>query len=89
LGRARLLLWLQQSDAGLLVTVGYAALGEVVWRHFQGDPITGENAYAVAPQFAGQVRQHGPVLIELNTEQPTRELLYYGSSNFNAVFFAH
>ena len=66
-----------------------APFGEVVGRPLQGHAIAGENPDAVAPEFAGQVRQNNAVQIELNAEQAARKFFNYGSSNFNIVFFAH
>ena len=71
------------------MAVGDSTFGQIVRREFQGDAISRENANAVAAEFAGEVRQNGPLLVKLNAEQSAGELFYYGSSHFNAVFFAH
>lgn len=77
------------NEGELLVTVSDSALGEVVGRHLKGYAITGQNAYAVAPELACQMRKNCSVLIELNAEQPAREFFYDCASYFYAVFFTH
>jgi len=73
----------------LLVPVGDAALGQVVRRHFKGDAVAGQNAYAIAAKLTSQVGEHGAFLIQLHTEQAARKFLNYGSSDFNTIFFTH
>ncbi len=79
----------ETESEGLLVTVSDASLREVIRRHLEGDAIAGQNADAIAPQFAGQVSENGAVLIELNAEESAGEFFDYGTSNFYAVFFTH
>src|SRR5579864_3978478 len=74
---------------GLFVAVSNAPFGEIVRRHFQGYAVARQHADAVAAKLAGQVGQHGALLIQLHAEQAAGEFLNYGSSHFNAVFFAH
>src|SRR5258706_10691267 len=73
----------------LLVPVGDASLGQVVRRHFKGDAVAGQNAYAIAAKLTGQVGEHGAFLIQLHAEQAARKFLNNGSSDFNTVFFTH
>src|ERR1700680_333873 len=74
---------------GLFVAVSDAALGEIVRRHFESYAVARQHANAVAAELSGQVGQHGAFLIQLHAEQAAGEFLNYGSSHFNAVFFAH
>src|SRR5208283_84632 len=73
----------------LLVAVGNASLGEVIWRHLQCDAIAGQHSNAVAPKLACQVSQDCSFLIELNAEKPTRELFNHGSGYLDTIFFTH
>src|ERR1700741_2006865 len=73
----------------LLVAVGYASFGQVVWRHFQSDAMAGQNTNAVAAQLAGQMGEYCAFLIKLNAEQPAGEFFNYGTCDFNTIFFAH
>lgn len=41
-----------KNEGELLMAVSYSTLGEVIGRHLKGHSITGQNAYAVAPEFA-------------------------------------
>jgi hypothetical protein len=72
----------------LSVTEGDAALRQIVGGKFEGDSITRQNADAISPQPAGQVRQDHAILLQLNAELAARELFENGSGYFNAVFFA-
>lgn len=71
------------------MTVSDAAFGEIVGREFEGYPVAGEDADAVAAELAGEMREHHPFLIELNAELTRWELFYYRACDFNAVFFTH
>jgi hypothetical protein len=62
---------------------------QIVGREFEGDFIAGQNADAVAPQAAGQVGEHDPLMFQLHAELAAGELLEDGSGNFNAIVFAH
>src|SRR6202021_3977200 len=56
---------------------------------FQRDFVSCQNANAIAPQPACQVRKNDAVVLQLNAEQTTRKLLKNGSGNFYAVFLTH
>lgn len=56
------------TEGELLVTVSDAAFGEVVRGHLQSHTVTGQNAYAISPQLAGQVSQYRPVLVQLDAK---------------------
>src|SRR5207249_11816554 len=79
------------SDAvgSLLVPVSDAAFGQVVWRKFERDTVASKHTDAITAQFARQVRQHGPLLVELDAKQAAGEFLDYRSCNFDAIFFTH
>ena len=69
--------------------VGDASLRQVVRRELHGNAVACEDADSIAPELAGQMGKNGSVLIELNAENAVRKLFYYGSCNFNAIFFTH
>ena len=71
------------------MTVGNASLGQIVGGKLQGDTVAGQYANTVAAEPAGQVREHGTLLVQLNAELAAGELLNHGSSDFYAIFFAH
>src|SRR5205823_15080512 len=73
----------------LLVAIGDASLGQVIGRHFQGNPVACQHADAVAAKLAGQVGQHCAFLVKLYAEQAARKFFNNSSSYFNCVFFAH
>ena len=78
-----------EIGAGLFVAVSDSALGQIVRGKFQGNPVARQHSNAVAAQLAGQVGEHRSFLIQLYAEQSAWEFFYNGSSNFNAIFFAH
>ena len=71
------------------MAVGDPALGQIVGRKLERDAVTRQYADAVAAKLSSQVGEDGAFLVELYTEQAAREFFNDGSSNFNAVFFAH
>jgi hypothetical protein len=73
----------------LSMTEGDPALGQIVWRQFQGDPVAGQNSDPVPPQSTGQVSQNDAIMLELHAEQTARELFQNSSGYFYAVFLAH
>src|SRR6185312_3997882 len=72
-----------------LVAVGDPALGQIVRGHFESHAVSGKDANAIAPELAGQMRQHRSLLVELNTEKSAGKLLHYRSCYFYTVFFTH
>jgi hypothetical protein len=80
---------LQSNLVGLFVTVGDAALGEIVGRHLDGDAITGKHADSVAAQFSGEMGEHDALGIQLNAKLSGRELFDNRSGYFNTILFAH
>jgi hypothetical protein len=58
----------------LPVPEGDAPLRQIVGRQFERDFISGKHADSIAPQSARQVRQHDPLMFELDTEKSTWEL---------------
>ena len=69
------------------MTIRDATFGQVVRGKLHRHTITGEDSDSIATEFAGQVGKNGAVGIKLNTEQTTRELLYYSTRYFNTIFF--
>ncbi len=49
---------------------GDPALGEIVRRKFHGDAIARQDADAIAPETARQMRQHDPFMFQLHAKQP-------------------
>lgn len=45
-----------------------AALGEIVWRHFERHTIAGQNANPVASQLSSEVSENRSVLIQLDAK---------------------
>jgi len=66
-----------------------AALGQVVRGELEGDAVAGEDSDTVAAQLAGEVREDGALLVELDAKEAAGEFLDDGSSYFDTVFFAH
>ncbi len=50
------------------MTEGDAAFGQIVRGKFQGDPVSGQHADAIAAQPARQMGQYHPVLLQLYAE---------------------
>ena len=69
--------------------VGDAALGQVVRGELEGDAVSGEDSNTVAAELAGEVREDGALLVELDAEEAAGEFLDDGSGYFDAIFFAH
>src|SRR5687768_6883454 len=69
--------------------VSDAAFGQVVRRKLKRDPVACKNADSIPAQFAGEVCQHDPILIELYAELTGGKFLNYCACNFNAIFLAH
>jgi hypothetical protein len=65
------------------------ALGQIVGRKLQSDAIPGKNSNSIPPETTGEVGEHYPFLIQLNTEQAAWKLLQYRSCNFDVVLFTH
>jgi len=65
------------------------AFGQIVGREFQRDFVARQNANAVAPKPAGEMRQNDPVVLQLNTEKTTRKFFKNGAGYFYAVFLTH
>lgn len=76
-------------ETGLLVAISNTTLGEIVWREFHGDFVTGQNADAVTAEFSSEVGENGAILGYFDTKQATWEFFDYGSGYFNTIFFAH
>jgi len=53
---------------GLSVAEGDTAFGQIVGGKLQCDPVTGQNADAVSPETASQMRQHNAVVFKLDAE---------------------
>lgn len=73
----------------LLVAVGDAAFGEVVGGHLDGDAIAGENADAIAAEFASEVGENGAFLVKLDAEEPTGKFFHNGARDFYRILFTH
>jgi hypothetical protein len=71
------------------MAVGDAALGQVVRGELEGDAVSGEDSNTIAAQLAGEVREDGALLVELDAEEAAGEFLDDGSGYFDAVFLAH
>ena len=68
---------------------GDAPLGEIVGGQLHGDAVAGQDADAVSPQSAGQVRQNHAVMLQLHAEQAAGKLFQNNSGNFDIIFFTH
>ena len=77
------------GTAGLTMTEGDAAFGQVVGGKLKGDFVAGENADTIAAETAGKVSEHEAIMLELHAEFTTGELFHHCSLNFDAVFFTH
>ena len=71
------------------MTIGDAALGQIVRRKLQRDAIAREHADTIAAELARQVRKHGAFLVKLYAEQAARKFFNNSTGYFNAIFFAH
>ncbi len=71
------------------MTVGDAALGQIVRRKLQRDAIARQNADTIAAELARQVRKHGAFLVQLHAEQAAWKFFNYCTGYFNTIFFAH
>jgi hypothetical protein len=66
-----------------------AALGQIVRGKFQRDLIAGKNPNPITAEPASQVGKNYTFVLELNAKESAGEFFEHGSSNFDAVFFAH
>jgi hypothetical protein len=71
------------------VTIGDATLGEIIGRHLDGDPVTGQYTDTIPAELAGQVGEHNPFLVDLDAEEAAGEFLHHGPSHLNTIFLAH
>jgi len=53
------------------------------------DPVARQDADAVAPQSASQVREHHAIMLQLYAEQTAGKLFQNDSSDFDIIFFTH
>src|SRR5262249_52151506 len=87
-------LWAEYSDKngkrnGLAVAKCNSPFGQIVGGQLHGDPVARQDADAVAPQSAGQVREHHAVMLQLYAEQTAGKLFQNNSSDFDIIFFTH
>jgi len=71
----------------LLVAVGDAAFGQVVWRELQRDPVAIHHLDAIAPESSGHGRQHGFAYVEFDRKHSGLELFDDLTHYFDGVFF--
>jgi len=71
------------------MTESDTALGEIVRGEFEGDFIARQNANAITPETACEVRKHQTFVLQLHTEFTTGEFFDDGTLYFYAVFFTH
>jgi hypothetical protein len=69
------------------ITVDDARFGEVVWGHFELDSIAQQQLDPVAAQAAGDVRQHGMPVLELDREGCAGKHLFDGPKKLEWSFF--
>ena len=69
------------------MAVGDAALGQVVWREFQRNPVAIHDLDSIPAQPAGHGRQHFWTGLEFDRKHPGFEFLNYFTGDFNCVFF--
>src|SRR5271155_5733872 len=65
-----------------LMTIGDAALGQIVRRKLQRDAIPRQYADTIAAELARQVRKHSAFLIQLYAEQAAREFFNNSAGYF-------
>ena len=59
---------IERPEVRLFVPVSDAALGEIIGREFERYPISCQHSDSIPPKFAGQVRKHCAILIQLNAK---------------------
>jgi hypothetical protein len=73
--------------AVLLVPVSDPALGQVVWRQFQRNPVAIHDLDSIPAEPSRHGRQHFWPGFELDRKHAGLELLDYFTGDFNCVFF--
>src|SRR5579872_5513700 len=73
----------------LLEAEGDPALGQVVRRHLDIDPIAGEDTDAVLAHLARRMREDDVVVVELDPEHRVGQELGHRSGELNQLFFRH
>lgn len=69
----------------LLGTPCYAALRQVVWRHFDRDLISRKNADVVHPELTGDMSQYLVAVFQLDCESRVGQGLYYRTFNLDHI----
>ena len=67
--------------------VGDPALGQVIWGHFHGNPVTIHDLNTVSPKSARHCREEDPTCVELDRKHSSFELLDHLARYFNRIFF--
>src|SRR5215469_12933287 len=73
----------------LLEAEGDPALGQVVRRHLDIDPVAGEDTDAVLAHLARRMREDDVVVVELDPEHRVGQELGHRSREFDQLFFRH
>ena len=72
----------QMKDRLIFMTEGDAALGQVVWRHFNIYFIAHHNANAKFAHFAGSVRQNFYAVFQLNAKHGVWQFFNHFAGQF-------
>ena len=71
----------------LFVAVSDPALGQIVWRELQGNPVTIHYPDPVAPEPSAHGSEHGLSDIQFDGKHSGPELVNYLTHHFNRIFF--
>ena len=69
--------------------VGNAALGEVIGRQLNGDPVTPQNTNIMLAHFSGNMGGNHVPIVQFDTELGVGKVFQYGSFHLNMIFFCH
>ena len=83
----RLTLGLTFMGLPLLVTISDASTGQIVGAHFDYDPVLGEDADVVLPDFAGDGGEHYVLIFKLDSKHRVRQRLYDFALDFYHTIF--
>ena len=73
----------------LLVAIRNSTLGQVVWTHFNGDPVAGEDADEELPHFSTDVGEEFLSVFETHLESGVGQCFHDLCVERNFVLFGH
>ncbi len=77
---------MREREVSLFLSECDPALGEVVWRHFHHDDISGQNADEVQPHLAADMGKNHVAVFKFDSEHCVREQFSHGTFDCQYIF---